>query len=130
MTLPPCHSRHPVPGADAVFFCAHPRVHAADQLVTAGVCRLCPYWQQPAPAAPRPVPAAHFRRAGRSCSHLGDQVGERPCTGCRGAVRVKLFACRHPRHRETTLAECATCADFAPRAEASPEAADQGAEVR
>jgi hypothetical protein len=34
---------------------------------------------------------------------------------CRGNVRVKTFACAHPAHVETTLAECASCPDYEAR---------------
>ena len=48
-----------------------------------------------------------------NCQHLGSQTGERNCPTCAGNVRLKVFACSHPLHRETTLPECSTCRDFA-----------------
>ena len=50
---------------------------------------------------------------GDDCVHLGAQIGTRACATCNsGNVRLKVFACGHPLHRETTLPECATCRDF------------------
>jgi hypothetical protein len=46
---------------------------------------------------------------------LGDEIGLRDCETCRGHVRVKVFECNHPLHRETTASQCKCCEDFAPR---------------
>lgn len=115
MSLPPCHSRRDLPDEPGVYYCAHPQVHAADQRVTAEVCRACGYWRQPPPAAFRPFPPVPSRTAQGPCFFLGEQTGLRDCPSCRGTVRLKVFACDHPRHRETTLAECKLCPDFEPR---------------
>jgi hypothetical protein len=109
MALPPCHSRRTLEGESNRYFCAHPRFHSKTGLVTGEVCLVCPLWREPPPAAFRPDPGPSQR--GR-CQHLGEQAGLRECPSCRGSVRVKVFACRHPAHLETTLAECAACADF------------------
>ena len=49
---------------------------------------------------------------GGKCDYLGEQTSTRSCPTCTGNVRLKVFACSHPLHRETTLPECATCRDF------------------
>lgn len=58
----------------------------------------------------------HVRREclmnGGKCIHFGEQTGTRQCQSCNGNVRLKVFSCSHPLHRETTLPECATCRDF------------------
>jgi hypothetical protein len=137
MWLPPCHSRRTWEGVEDVFFCAHPKVCAPSQLVTAEVCGICRLRAQPPPEAfrdfpPTPpgdgaggIPAADWLRRLATgprgpCQHLGEQVGLRDCPGCRGRVQVKVFACGHPRHRETVLSEGAACPDYEPRAGAGP----------
>jgi hypothetical protein len=112
MDLPPCHSRRSFAGETAAFFCAHPNHHSLDNLVTTEVCRCCPLWAQPAPAAYRPVPAVWPPRPRGPCRFLGQETGLRRCASCAGSVRVRLFACGHPRHEETTLRECEGCPDF------------------
>lgn len=113
MVVPFCHSRRVLPGdPPGVYFCAHPRVHARGSRVDDGVCRACGLWREPAPVAFRTGPAPDPRRA--TCLHLGSQVGERECESCRGRVRLKVYACGHPDHGEVTLADCATCGDYAP----------------
>ena len=112
MSLSPCHSRREVDPEGKVYFCAHPRVVAKANLVTAEVCRICERWRQPPPPTFRAVPENPLARPSGPCAHLGEGIGLRDCLGCRGTVRVKVFACRHPSHGETTLPECATCPDF------------------
>lgn len=121
MKLPECHSRRELPIDSNSFFCAHPQVHAADGQVTAQMCLLCDRWQAPPPATFRPFPAtpasAAVARAATApvrdpCFHLGDQTGMRDCRTCRGAVKLKVFACAHPLHDETTIAQCRTCPDY------------------
>ncbi|HVC92395.1 MAG TPA: FkbM family methyltransferase [Pirellulales bacterium] len=63
---------------------------------------------------PQPVPARRDNRQS-FCRHLGAESGLRECTSCRGNVHVKTFACAHPAHGETTLADCGTCADYEAR---------------
>ena len=113
--LAPCHSRHEIDGPPEMYFCAHPRIAAPANVVSAEVCRLCDYWRQPQPANPRPFdPKAALRLTG-ACRHLAEQIGWRDCRGCRGNVRLKVFRCTHPEHVETTLHECQACPDFIPR---------------
>jgi hypothetical protein len=111
MSLPPCHSRRRIAPTDQVFFCAHPLMHAPNNLVTPEVCRACDHWRRPPPEAFRPVvlgtPRGH-------CLHLGEPVGLRECVTCQGKVALKVFACAHPRHPETTLGECKSCPDHEP----------------
>lgn len=62
----------------------------------------------------RPLPPRKSRlRAGSAaCAHLGDVIRLEDCKTCRGTVRVKVFACHHPDHADTTLAFCRTCPDY------------------
>ena len=46
------------------------------------------------------------------CRYLGQQTGERSCPTCSGNVRLKVFACSHAAHVETTLPECGACGDY------------------
>lgn len=53
------------------------------------------------------------------CEYLGAPVGTQECQGCRGTVRIKLFACEV--HGQCTLGKrldmlacCAQCGDYAP----------------
>jgi hypothetical protein len=103
-----CHSRRDLPGEAEYFYCAHPRVHAPGQRVYEGVCRACGRWRDPPPEEFRPFPPPPPR--GR-CLFLGAETGLRDCPTCSGSVRVKVFACAHPAHGETTLAECPACPD-------------------
>jgi hypothetical protein len=124
MNLPSCHSRRSLESREDVFFCAHPNHHSEDSLVTKEICWICPLWQQPPPPVfrkfpPDPVPPGRpsiAQRAARlrhePCVFLGEQVGLRDCPSCGGFVRVKVFACSHPRHQETTLTACARCPDY------------------
>jgi hypothetical protein len=111
MNLPPCHSRRLIVFGGSAFFCAHPSVHAPNHLVTPEVCAACSHWREPPPPVFRPVELLKPR--GR-CLHLGGQTGLRECPSCLRKVLLKVFACAHPRHEETTLAECAKCPDHAP----------------
>jgi hypothetical protein len=79
--------------------------------VTREICFDCHYRLDP-PAEYRVFPPPPGRYATVPCGFLGKTVGLRPCPICRGTVQVKVFACQHPRHAETTLAECAYCSDF------------------
>lgn len=115
MSLPPCSARRYFEPASAEYFCAHPDLHSQDQLVTAAICQACTLWQQPPPSTMRTFSEQSARRRIGLCIYLGDQLGLRDCPTCQGSVRVKVFACGHPGHVETTLAECGACADFAAR---------------
>jgi hypothetical protein len=125
MALPACHSRRLFDGEESLFFCAHPQLHAKDNLVTPEICRICPYWQQPAPPEFRPFrPDARPKPRG-PCLHLGEQTDLRECKTCGGSVRVKVFACAHPDHRETMLRYCAGCSDHQERPREEEAVAEQ-----
>ena len=115
MDLPPCHSRRAFAGETALFFCAHPNHHSQDNLVTSEVCAVCPLWRQPPPAVFRQAPVTLPAKRGGPCRFLGPETGLRECLSCSGLVRVRVFACLHPRHQETTLRECESCRDFEAR---------------
>lgn len=110
--LAPCHSRHELTGVAGRYFCAHPNVWATNHVVSYEFCRICPRWRELPPDNPRTMPPRLVERLSGGCCHLGEEIGTRPCSGCLGNVRVKVFACRHPNHRETTLKECEVCGDF------------------
>ena len=112
--LQPCHSRRDFDPSRGLFFCAHPRMHAKNNLVTAPVCRVCRFWAQPPPAHFRPFPAASTPQRAGPCRFLGDVVELRECESCRGQVKLKVFACNHLLHGKTTLAGCETCLDYQP----------------
>ena len=112
MHLPPCHSRRDVDPAREIYFCAHPRMHVRNQLVTPANCHICPYWREPPPAEFRVMPNGPLVRDD-PCRHLGEVIELRPCTTCVGEVKIKVFACCHPAHSETTLAQCQECCDYA-----------------
>jgi hypothetical protein len=114
MDLPPCHSRRSLAPESRVYFCAHPDHHSRDGLVTAEMCRICPLWKEVPPVQFRKFPPDPPPKPRGRCLYLGAAVGWRECPSCRGSVRIKVFACSHPRHRETTLAECAECPDHEP----------------
>lgn len=62
------------------------------------------------------------------CQFLGPQTGLRECTGCRGNVRVKEFACTHAEHvaagrSTTTYRDCQQCGDYTPVERVEPAAA-------
>jgi hypothetical protein len=115
MTLPPCPARRLLESESGVFYCAHPLHHSEDDRVTAPVCQACDLWRQPPPPVFRPFPPPPAPPPRGPCRFLGEQTGLRDCPSCRGTVRVKVFACGHPLHVETTLAECPVCPDFQSR---------------
>jgi hypothetical protein len=114
MRLPECHSRLPLEDRTDLFLCAHPQVHAARDVVTVGICASCQLWKEPPPAKPRPLRVRLYALLDAPCRHLGPEIGLRECPSCGGHVRLKVFACRHPQHSETTLQECRGCGDFEP----------------
>jgi hypothetical protein len=59
------------------------------------------------------------------CRYLGPHIGGRECKGCRGKVRLKLFACLHPDHTDTTLRDCRHCGDYQPVEEPEEEEEEQ-----
>lgn len=111
MPLPDCHSRHPLPDEEEYFLCSHPNVHMRGRLAHVGICQLCDHWREAPP--PHPVDLTGKVRTG-SCLYLGGQIGETSCPTCRGNVRLKVYRCDHPRHRETTLTECRVCEEYEP----------------
>lgn len=113
--LAPCHSRREFDALRGTFFCAHPRVHAANHLVDVDICRICERWKEPPPEEFRSH--SHITGTLRSgpCWSLGEQTGLRDCPSCRGNVKLKVFACEHPDHQDTTLDDCLRCADYEPR---------------
>jgi hypothetical protein len=111
MHLPPCHSRRDVDAAKELYFCAHPRLHVRNQLVTPPICHSCTLWQKPPPAEFRVMPRGPLVRD-EPCRHLGAVIELRDCAGCRGSVKIKVFACRHPAHTETTDSQCRECPDY------------------
>src|SRR5579863_5857395 len=112
MPLPYCHSRRNLPDDSTTFFCAHPRMHVLDQLVTSTICKACVLWKEPPPEQHRPFdPTKIIHRAG-PCRYLGAQIGWRDCPTCIGNVRLKVFACAHPNHESTTYDECHQCQDY------------------
>lgn len=115
MSLPACHSRRFFDGETERFFCAHPNMHVRDQIVTAEICRICSYWQQDPPEEFRPFTPGPLPKPRGLCLHLGDMMELRDCPTCSGTVKVKVFACGHPNHQETTLRACLDCPDHQPR---------------
>src|SRR5262245_52758516 len=110
--LPPCHSRRDYWPLEGIFFCAHPRVHVRDNLVSVAICRICSRFLEPPPAEFRPYPVILTSERQGPCLHLGDQVGLRECSTCQGNVKLKVFGCSHPAHGETTLPDCERCVDY------------------
>lgn len=113
MKLPQCHSRRELEPGGQAFFCAHPLVYAPQQTVTAEMCKACVRWQEPPPEKFRDPEATGKERG--PCFFLGDQTGLRDCKSCGGKVQLKVFACRHPLHQETTLQQCRGCLDHEPQ---------------
>jgi len=112
MKLPECDSRRPVEDAEDEFLCLHPQVVSRGNRVTDGICKSCVYCQSPPPGElVEPEEDSTLRRIG-PCRHLGEQTGGRRCGSCGGSVRIKIFACRHPDHTETTLRDCLLCEDY------------------
>jgi hypothetical protein len=111
--LAPCHARREFDEREGRFFCAHPKVGVADALVLPEFCRVCSLGEQPPPPQFRPRPEPQLRkRKTIPCQHLGDQIGLRECSSCRGQIQVKVFACQHPAHEETTRNACLRCPDY------------------
>lgn len=97
---------------------------SAGAAYAAGDCRLC--WLYHHRADYRAGwDAGASATAGRlpPCRHRGPAIEERACPSCRGAVRLKVFACAvHgrclPIRSVPGLACCAVCPDAAPSADA------------
>lgn len=113
--LPPCHSRRFLRQESQRFFCAHPMVHSKGHVVTAAVCGICARWQEAEPEALLPFPGPDYLKRSGSCANLGVLIEERPCTTCRGNVRLKVYVCAHPKHKETTISNCELCSDYQAR---------------
>lgn len=71
------------------------------------------------PAAEAPVPM--LTRGAGPCCHFGDEVGIRVMLSATGYSRLPVYACNHPAHRETTLAACQSCRDWAERPRPEPQ---------
>jgi hypothetical protein len=115
---PACHSRwilHSTQGA--VRLCAHPKVSSTENVVPLSICTRCRHRLLPPPTHFRELRPPTGKVRYGSCRHLGGVVGERICDGCRGNVRLKVFACSHPAHEATTLSDCQKCADYQPKDE-------------
>ena len=87
MNLPSCHSRREFDAAGNLFFCAHPRVHVREGLVTAEICKVCRFWMEPPPAKFRTYPLPPAARDPLLCRYLGEsrRAGTlRECFGCPG----------------------------------------------
>jgi len=109
---PDCESRRELEEETPESVCLHPNVYVRGRRVTQGICKACDQRLQPPPGLLVEDPArSPLVRLGR-CDYLGDQVGERLCPTCGGSVRIKLFACQHPKHIETTLRDCLRCEDY------------------
>jgi hypothetical protein len=62
--------------------------------------------EPPLPAAPpRPGP----------CTFLGADLRTEDCPSCTGTVRIKIYACSHPDHEDTTIMGCRSCPDYEAR---------------
>ena len=111
MRMPECPARH-IDDTTGQISCLHPQVHAAGCVVTAEFCRMCSARLVTPPSGWRSLDEVRrSRRRLEPCRFLGMQSGERDCPTCNGRVRIKVYACRHESHEETTLRECQTCAD-------------------
>jgi hypothetical protein len=72
------------------------------------------------PPAPKPL-----RTVTRPpCVHLGEHIGFQECQGCRGTVKLKVFACSHPSHGKTTLRHCQVCPDYIGKPDGIPASND------
>lgn len=112
MHLPLCHSRRELPKEDC-FFCTHPNVHANNHRVTPEICQICHFWKQPPPSNPRLFSnkqVTSFQHT-NSCYFLGESLGLRECSSCRGSVKLKVFDCAHPKYQDTTVRQCQKCQD-------------------
>src|SRR5258708_7472582 len=87
--LPFCHSRREYDAAKGTFFCAHPQVHIARNLVNAEVCEQCDHWRQAPPEEFRPYFPGSGAGRESPCWFLGEQTGLRDCPSCIGHVRLK-----------------------------------------
>jgi hypothetical protein len=113
--LPDCHSRRAFDSSLDIYFCAHPRMHSKDGLVTRNICRVCKYWQHPPPEQFRPYPTRFHVAHDGLCVHLGELLGLQECPTCSGKVQRKVFQCLHPEHDTTTISDCTRCFDYEPR---------------
>jgi hypothetical protein len=70
--------------------------HAVRQPYTPDQCRVC--WLYEFDPAHRLIWDKKVEAIDPTCPciHRGDQVGEAQCKGCKGDVRVKVFACECP----------------------------------
>ena len=92
------------------------REHAEVMLPAAGM-----FLQMASPTGPvNDLPVPRRLLSAPPCRYLGRQSGSRKCKTCKGNVQLKVFHCRHPEHEETTLRECARCADYQQRSASDP----------
>ena len=96
MNLPDCDLRHKIDAESRVFFCAHPRVHARDNLVTDQICKICRMHSQPPPEKPRPLPA------------MTSQLSR----SAPGGWTVRPAALRLRRHRPPSVAVVIPCHNY------------------
>lgn len=47
----------------------------------------------------------------KPCFYRGEFIRSEECSTCSGRVLIKHYACNHPSHETTTIAECRKCAD-------------------
>jgi hypothetical protein len=66
-------------------------------------------WDEPTPQSPA--------RDGGVCAYFGAPIGFRPASMPHGGGRMTVYQCLHPKHRETTPAECILCRDWSGRAD-------------
>ena len=121
--FPHCHSRRDLEGETEYAYCAHPGMNIQEQRVSVGVCEICALRHGPPPETFRPFPPPPPRGL---CRHLGAETGVRDCPSCLRNVRLKVFACHHPAHVETTIQECLNCPDHEERLEENGERAEDG----
>jgi len=109
--LPSCPARRDFDPATQRYYCAHPRIGTPSGRVSPEFCRPCLLSAEPMPTELREISPPLRITAARQCRYLGAVIRERECEGCRGRVVVKVFACRHSDHQETTWRDCLTCPD-------------------
>lgn len=110
--LPTCALRYEFNSTAGLYFCGHPKVIAANDLVSAAICRVCSRCREPLPDVTRPFPTKILLGRSGPCAFLGPLKDLRDCPTCTGNVQIKVFICEHPHHEETTYNECATCYDY------------------
>lgn len=123
MNLPPCPARVEFEPDQRRYRCAHPKVHAIDDIVTPNVCLACGQRDRPVGQLRvlKPIEANRNRpeiarapsRDGL-CFHMGGLERTETCESCKGNVQIKVYSCEHSMHDETTIAGCKLCYDHEP----------------